>query len=282
MNKVTTISLAGNAYQVEEAGYERLTTYLADARAALAGNPDAEEIIRDLEAAIGEKLARRMGPHANVASEAQVAEALEEMGPVDPSAGAERAAKAQGDAGAGPKRLYNLPSKAVVCGVCAGIAAYFDLDPTVVRLAFVAATLLTGGGWILFYAIMAVFVPYAKTPEEEARAAGAPFTAEEVVARAKEGWAQLKKSGAEWKRSAREEKRRRREEALAWRRSDRDYGYRYYRHGPTFLEELIQLAIVVAILAAVYAFIPETRGVYHALGADIQQAWAWLNARVAR
>ena len=56
------------------------------------------------------------------------------------------------------KRLYKDHSNEKLCGVCSGIAKYFDLDPTVVRLALVAFCLLGGSG-ILAYIICAIVMP---------------------------------------------------------------------------------------------------------------------------
>ena len=55
MNKVTTIHLRGKAYQIEEAGFAALRTYLDQAAEKLANDPDKDEIIADLEQAIAEK-----------------------------------------------------------------------------------------------------------------------------------------------------------------------------------------------------------------------------------
>ena len=35
------------------------------------------------------------------------------------------------------KRLYKSSENSMLCGVCGGIAEYFDIDPTLVRLAWV-------------------------------------------------------------------------------------------------------------------------------------------------
>ena len=57
MNKVITINLGGNAYQLEEGGYDALRAYLETATTRLQANPDREEIISDIELAIGENSA---------------------------------------------------------------------------------------------------------------------------------------------------------------------------------------------------------------------------------
>ena len=69
MNKVVTVNLAGTAYQIEDAGYEALHAYLETARQRLNGNPDRDEILSDIERAIGEKFAARLSAHKNVVLE---------------------------------------------------------------------------------------------------------------------------------------------------------------------------------------------------------------------
>ena len=60
------------------------------------------------------------------------------------------------------KRLYKSADNRMLCGVCGGIAEYFDIDPTLVRLVW-AVFGATGGG-ILAYIIAAVIIP--THPEE--------------------------------------------------------------------------------------------------------------------
>ena len=99
MRTVITISLNGNAYQLDAGGYEALRAYLQVAEQRLAGNPDQLEILADLEQAIADKCRRYLGPHKNVVNSEEVAEVLREMGPVDGDAEASQAA-ASGTAGA--------------------------------------------------------------------------------------------------------------------------------------------------------------------------------------
>jgi phage shock protein C len=48
------------------------------------------------------------------------------------------------------KRLYRIRDGRIVAGVCAGLAAYFGVDPTLVRLAFVLLTFFGGLGVLLY------------------------------------------------------------------------------------------------------------------------------------
>jgi phage shock protein C len=58
----------------------------------------------------------------------------------------------------GPFLINRADAK--VMGVAAGLADYTGVDPTVVRLAFVAATLLTGPVMILFYVLAGLLAPH--------------------------------------------------------------------------------------------------------------------------
>lgn len=55
------------------------------------------------------------------------------------------------------KRLYKSNDK-MLCGVCGGIAEYFNLDPTLVRLGLVIFS-LAGGSGVLAYIIAAIIIP---------------------------------------------------------------------------------------------------------------------------
>ena len=56
------------------------------------------------------------------------------------------------------KRLYKSSTDKKVCGVCGGIANYFDVDPTVIRLIWVIFTLASGSG-LIAYIIAAIIMP---------------------------------------------------------------------------------------------------------------------------
>lgn len=61
------------------------------------------------------------------------------------------------------KKLYKSKVDKKLCGVCGGIAEYFDIDSTIVRLALVFLVIFCGAG-ILAYIISAVVMP--NRPEE--------------------------------------------------------------------------------------------------------------------
>jgi phage shock protein PspC (stress-responsive transcriptional regulator) len=217
MNKVISINLNGNSYQLDEDAYVTLLAYLDRAQTALRDNPDKAEIMADLEQAIGEKCRRVLGPNKTVVLKAEVDQIILEMGPV---VGADTAAEGSGEArnhkdgaksdGGAPKRLYRIREGAMLGGVCTGLAAYFRVDVTIVRILFVVATFLTSGIVIPVYFVMMLVIPEATTSDEHAAAHGVPFSAQDIVDRA----TKFAKGDQAWRRQWRRKQRQLRRE---WR-----------------------------------------------------------------
>lgn len=71
------------------------------------------------------------------------------------------------------KKLQRSSTDKVIAGVCGGLGKYFDIDPVIFRVAFVALFLLAGNG-ILVYLILWLIMPeepasavdFAPEPEE--------------------------------------------------------------------------------------------------------------------
>jgi phage shock protein C len=64
------------------------------------------------------------------------------------------------------KKLYRSPKNKMIAGVASGMAAYFNMDPAVMRIIWVIGTILTHGIGIIIYFILALVLP--KEPEEQA------------------------------------------------------------------------------------------------------------------
>ena len=155
MQKVVIINLNGRAYQLDEAAYDALRAYLDRAEAQLASNPDKAEIVTDLEQAIAEKCDRYLGPTKNVVTSAEIAQVIQEMGPVHDPAAAEGGTAGESTAQASqaprpdpnaPRRLYRIREGALIAGICNGLAAFLNADVTVVRVVCVVLAVLTSGG----------------------------------------------------------------------------------------------------------------------------------------
>jgi len=60
------------------------------------------------------------------------------------------------------KKLYRSRSDRRIAGVCGGLAAYFNIDPTLIRLLFVLGLIFVGGT-LLAYIILMIVIPEEPT-----------------------------------------------------------------------------------------------------------------------
>lgn len=231
MNKVVTIHLNGVAHQLEEAGYDALRAYLESAGQQLAGNPDKDEIISDIEQSISDKFRSLTNVHRNVVLAKDVADVIAAMGPVDDgsnetskgdasasSTKSREGSSEKADAMPPPKRLYRIQEGAMISGVCNGIGAYFGIDPTLIRIVWVVLAFVTFGVVAAAYLAFVFLVPEARTDSERATAHGAPATAQEFINRARAGYYDAAKKFGD-RETRREWKRKFHREMHQWRRS---------------------------------------------------------------
>jgi len=181
MHKVIAVNLHDQVYQLDERAYEILRAYLDRTDAQLATNPDRNEIVRDLEQSIGEKFVRSVSPTKTVVTTSDVERVLAEIGPVD--GGTNHTTTANTSAGTPertPKRLFQIRDGAMISGLCNGLAAYFNLDPTIVRVAAVFAAIIETSVadrppvvTVGIYTVLVFLVPYAKATSERGATQGA-------------------------------------------------------------------------------------------------------------
>ena len=62
------------------------------------------------------------------------------------------------------KRLYRSRTERILGGICGGLGEHFDVDPSIIRLVWVAATLLSLGTGILVYILAWIIIP--ESPDE--------------------------------------------------------------------------------------------------------------------
>jgi len=153
-----TARLNRSTLQFEEAAFARLESYLAEAARTLEGNPDQQEILSDLEQAVADQCARRARPDQGAVTLAELEPALEEIGSVQvPGASAASEQTARG----ATRPLQQVSEGAVVSGVCQGLARYFGLNVTALRIFAVLLLFISGGGMILVYFAFMLLMPYA-------------------------------------------------------------------------------------------------------------------------
>lgn len=203
--KTVNVSIAGIAFMLDAEAYGLLRDYLDRIGQGYRHDADGAEIIADIEARICELILNeqsadepvpagriraiiaRMGLPDEIASEASDKEAPEAS--ATPEASAEKLAR----------RLYRDPDGAKMGGVCSGLAVYFNVEPVIVRLCFLAPLLLEPllgvlrlrklagfngtlvGVFFMLYFLLWFAIPKAKTPRQKLEMRGEPVTADSIL-----------------------------------------------------------------------------------------------------
>ena len=164
MQTVIQVSLSGHAttFQLEEDAYRALQAYLESARSRLKRDPDHEEVIRDLEQSIGEKLRQSLRTQNRVIGRKEVQVVLDEIGTVDSGNGDAAEAAPFGR----PRRLCRIEEGKWFFGVCQGLAAYSGIAVEWVRAIFVIVSVFSGGIPVLIYLVMMFALPVVRTHDE--------------------------------------------------------------------------------------------------------------------
>ena len=211
MNEIKKCSIGGISFTLEQSAYDALSTYIDTLTAAYKDDPDGEEILADIEARIAELILSTQSAEGVVARPL-IDNIIKQLGTPheiddEKAANATRSAEHTDIHGNPriPRRLYRDLENSKLGGVCAGMAKYFDIDPTWVRLAMFAPLLLSvlGSsnifGWhflyklsalmgnmfgllILGYIIMWFAVPAASTARQKLEQQGERITAQGIKA----------------------------------------------------------------------------------------------------
>jgi phage shock protein C len=72
------------------------------------------------------------------------------------------------------RRLYRSSRERVISGVAGGVAEYFDVDPSIVRIAWALLALITGGVFLVLYGVMWLVVPVAPGTTDSSASAHDP------------------------------------------------------------------------------------------------------------
>lgn len=162
-----TVSLNRTTLSLDEPSFLRLESYLDEAARTLAQNPDRQEIMADLEQAIADRCVHRLGTNRSIVTLAELEAVLAEVGEVRDfatDAVALETTSQSRESRSNGRRLEQLNEGAILSGICAGVARYFDIDVIWVRIIMVVMTVLSGFTAILIYALLMLLLPIAPSP----------------------------------------------------------------------------------------------------------------------
>ena len=177
MKEITRIHLAKTPFSAEIDAKKSLEKYLNSIQKNMHAEPEA---MREIEARMVELLAERGVSKDGVISHDDVLAVQKQMGePRDFSDDASEAIDEIEDKDIDDKpakQLMRDPDNAIIGGVCAGVAAYFNINPLWVRLIAIISPFMTFGTAVLVYVVMWLSMPPARTASDKLRMRGEPVT----------------------------------------------------------------------------------------------------------
>jgi phage shock protein PspC (stress-responsive transcriptional regulator) len=168
MNKIININLAGRLIPIDESAYDKLRDYLNRLKLFFSREEGGDEIVRDMEDRMGELFQDKLKKGQPCIMAEDISEMIGIMGSpeqIENEAGEEEPAKKpKADAsaeqtqaaGKRPKHLSRSKKDHMIGGVCGGLASYFNIDPTIVRVALILITLAWGAGLVVYLLLWAV------------------------------------------------------------------------------------------------------------------------------
>ena len=160
MNEIKKCSIAGISFTLEKDAYEALQTYIKSLNDTYKNNPDGEEIIADIEARIAELILSTQ-PADGIVAKPLIDNIIKQLGSAEEidEEGAELHAETIDQNGNPriPRRLYRDLENKKLGGVCAGVANYFDVDSTWIRLAMFIPLVITIFGSVDIFRWIAPF-----------------------------------------------------------------------------------------------------------------------------
>ncbi|HRP52016.1 MAG TPA: PspC domain-containing protein [Fluviicola sp.] len=185
MKKTLSIHLGRQLFIIEEDAYTLLQEYLKKLEHSFHNEPSSTEILEDIEMRFAELLISYLENTRKVVTINDIELGIQSLG--EPEVISEQTEKSNNENNhsenstsdsdnQSEKRLYRDHENRMLGGVCAGIAAYFKIDPTLIRILFVIF-LFVGFGFIL-YIFLWIIVPNARTTAEKLQMRGKPITIE--------------------------------------------------------------------------------------------------------
>lgn len=201
MKKTYTIHLSGSVFHIEEDAYEVLQKYLVSLKNYFGDGDEGKEILADIEFRIAEIFTSKLSEDKKVVTLEWVNEVIEVMGTPE-NFSEEDNEETFGEKTKKKKRLYRDPEQKILGGVCGGLAAYFNMDPVVVRLIVVLLFFVTSGVAIIAYLVLWIAVPNAVNATQRLEMRGEDVTVKNIekfikeeVDSVKESYRKFKKNG---------------------------------------------------------------------------------------
>ena len=165
MKITVSINLGGYSFNIDEDAYAELKRYLKNLELHFAGEESSSEILSDIESRMSELFRAKLTTYKQVINIEDVHQIIKVLGTPEDISESEGQSTRDKFSSPGYHRMYRDTDHRVIGGVCAGMAAYWNLELWLVRLIFFILAMMGVG--ILIYLILYIVLPEAKTTAEK-------------------------------------------------------------------------------------------------------------------
>jgi phage shock protein PspC (stress-responsive transcriptional regulator) len=193
MKITVSINLGGYSFNIDEDAYAELKMYLKNLEMHFAGEESSSEILSDIETRMAELFRARLTTYKQVINIEDVRQAISVLGTPEDISDNEGRSSRDKFSSPGYHRMYRDPDHRLIGGVCAGMGAYWDIDPLIVRIIFLAL-LLAGGIGAMVYIILYIVLPEAKTTAQKIEMKGEPVNIHNIKEAVKKEFESVRKN----------------------------------------------------------------------------------------
>jgi phage shock protein PspC (stress-responsive transcriptional regulator) len=193
MKKTINANIGGIVFFIDEDAYEILTTYLNDIKHGLKDTEGEKEIYDDIERRVAELFNEKLNSNRQVITSKEVQEVIAVLGQPSEFFDNSGSSHEQTQKGGSSKRMYRDSDTRIIGGVCSGLAAYWRVDPTIVRVIFILLAIFGMAG-VIIYLILWIILPEAKTVAQKLEMRGEPVNLSNIGAFFRDEFENVKKS----------------------------------------------------------------------------------------
>jgi phage shock protein PspC (stress-responsive transcriptional regulator) len=193
MKITVSINLGGYSFNIDEDAYAELKRYLKNLEIHFANEESSSEILSDIEARMAELFRAKLSTYKKVITMEDVRNIISILGTPEDISDNERTSARDKFSTPGYHRMYRDPDHRIIGGVCSGMGAYWDIEPWIIRVIFIAFTAMGGLG-ALVYLILYIVLPEAKTTAQKIEMKGEPVNIKNIKDSVKEEFDNVRKN----------------------------------------------------------------------------------------
>ena len=193
MKITVSINLGGYFFNIDEDAYAELKMYLRNLELHFAKEESSSEILSDIETRMAELFRTKLTSYKQVINIDDVRQTITVLGTPQDISDNDGTSSRDKFSSPGYHRMYRDPDHRIIGGVCAGMGAYWDIDPVIIRVIFIAL-ILAGGIGAMVYLILYIVLPEARTTAQKIEMKGEPVNIHNIKEAVKKEFDSVRKN----------------------------------------------------------------------------------------